>query len=152
MKAKIVLATLLVLLVSCKSSMVSSDIKEDYRDDFRAMDEINKETFLQKLNATASSKSVLLFTQGFKGEKIVAKQLDKTIYSIYPITNKNTLMATQFGFNNQNDLLLFDNFSKKEIKIPSEKAIKHKFIYLKKENKGTETTYLITYSNTLRPF
>lgn len=146
MKIKNILFIFLILVVSCKSTITS-----DYRDDFRSMDEKSKVAFLKQNNAVAENKSVLLLTQGFKGEKIILKQNDKTISISYPITDLNTNIASFFSFSNESDLLIFDNYSKKDIIIPFKKAQKYKFIYLKKEYQGSEATYLITYSNTLRP-
>ncbi len=93
----------------------------------------------------------MLLTQGFKGEKIMIKQNDKTIYSSYPITNLNTKIADYIAFSNAYEVIVFDNFAKKEIQIPSDKSKKYKFIYLMKEYKDSNIKYSITYSNTLRP-
>lgn len=90
-------------------------------------------------------------TQGFKGEKIIIKQKDKNIYSSYPITNLNTRIADYLSFNNQSDIIVYDNYTKQEIIIGTKNAKKYKFIYLKKEYKGEVVKFKITFSNTLRP-
>lgn len=154
MRIKALAAIVFITIVSCKSSTPSvgrSDIKEDYRDDFRSINENDKAIFLRDMKATSADRSVLLLTQGFKGEKIVIKQNSKTIKTSYPITNMSTKIASYLGFSNEADLMVFDNYSKKEIIVPFEKTKKYKFIYLMKEYKGSEVTYLITYSNTMRP-
>lgn len=146
MKINNLICLLLVLVTSCKST-----ISVDHRDDFRSMDDQSKAAFLKQNNAASENRSVLLLTQGFKGEKIILKQNDKTISTSYPITDLNTKIASFFSFSNESNLLIFDNYSKKDIIIPFKKAQKYKFIYLKKEYKDSVATYLITYSNTLRP-
>lgn len=146
MKVKCLIVLFFIVFTNCKPTITSN-----YRDDFRSMDEKSKVAFLKKNNATAENRSVLLLTQGFKGEKVILKQNDKTISTSYPITDLNTKIASFFSFSNQSDLLIFDNYSKKDISIPFKKSQKYKFIYLKKEYQDSEASYLITYSNTLRP-
>jgi hypothetical protein len=122
-----------------------------YRDDFRSASKAEIEKIHKEVNAKNSNKSILFLTQIYKGEKIIISQNGKTIYSEYPITNLNNRIATYLSFNNQQDLLLKDNNSKKEILIPSKQSSKHKYIYvMKKVNKG-KFQFIITYSNTLRP-
>lgn len=142
-----VVLMLLSIATSCKSSSVTTQ----YRDDFKSVSEKEKTAFLKEQNATSNNRSVLILTQGFKGEKITAKQNDKSVYSSYPITNLNTQLADYFSFSNEMELLIYDQFAKKEITIPLEKAKKYKFIYLMKEYKADTADFSITYSNTLRP-
>ena len=142
----ILLITLSIGLQSCNST-----VKSVYRDDFRSASKAEIEKIHKEVNAKNSNKSILLLTQIYKGEKIIISQNGKTIYSEYPITNLNNRIATYLSFNNQQDLLLKDNNSKKEILIPSKQSSKHKYIYvMKKVNKG-KFQFIITYSNTLRP-
>ncbi|VXC26944.1 conserved hypothetical protein [Flavobacterium sp. 9AF] len=138
---------LFVFILGCKTK----DVNTQYRDDFRSISEKEKEVFLKQYHATSSDKSVLILTQGYKGEKITAKQEEKPIYSNYPITNLKTKLADYFAFSNESNLFIYDQFSKKEIVIPSDKAKKYKFIYLLKKYKGDTADFSITYSNTLRP-
>lgn len=142
----ILLITLSIGLQSCNST-----VKSVYRDDFRSASKAEIEKIHKEVNAKKSNKSILFLTQIYKGEKIIISQNGKTIYSEYPITNLNNRIATYLSFNNQQDLLLKDNNSKKEILIPSKQSSKHKYIYvMKKVNKG-KFQFIITYSNTLRP-
>ena len=112
---------------------------------------MEKNAFLKQQNADGTNRSVLILTQGFKGEKIAAKQGEKSVYSSYPITNLNTKLADYFSFSNESTLIIHDQFSKKDIAIPADKAQKYKFIYLMKEYKDDTADFSITYSNTLRP-
>ncbi|WP_130735665.1 hypothetical protein [Flavobacterium sp. J27] len=137
----------LLFVFGCKTNSVDAN----YRDDFRSISEKEKEAFLKQYHATSSDKSVLILTQGYKGEKITAKQGGKSVYSSYPITNLNTKLADYFSFSNENELDIHDQFSNKDIAIPAEKAKKYKFIYLMKKYKGNSVDFSITYSNTLRP-
>lgn len=142
----ILLITLSIGLQSCNST-----VKSVYRDDFRSASKAEIKKIHKEVNAKNSNKSILFLTQIYKGEKIIISQNGKTIYSEYPITNLNNRIATYLSFNNQQDLLLKDNNSKKEILIPSKQSSKHKYIYvMKKVNKG-KFQFIITYSNTLRP-
>ena len=142
----ILLITLSIGLQSCIST-----VKSVYRDDFRSASKAEIDKIHKEVNAKNSNKSILFLTQIYKGEKIIISQNGKTIYSEYPITNLNNRIATYLSFNNQQDLLLKDNNSKKEILIPSKQSSKHKYIYvMKKVNKG-KFQFIITYSNTLRP-
>jgi hypothetical protein len=141
---KIILGAIACLFIMC------SPIKTEVRDDFRSSTEQQKKVFLKEINGTSDSKSVLVLTKGYKGEKIIATQEGKTIYSKYPITNLKTHLADYFSFDNTKDLLIYDNFSKQEIIIESKKATKYKFIYLRKDYKKEGATYKVTFSNTLR--
>ena len=142
----ILLISLSIGLQSCNST-----VKSVYRDDFRSASKAEIDKIHKEVNAKNSNKSILFLTQIYKGEKIIISQNGKTIYSEYPITNLNNRIATYLSFNNQQDLLLKDNNSKKEILIPSKQSSKHKYIYvMKKVNKG-KFQFIITYSNTLRP-
>ena len=142
---KIGLFFLLPFLILCGTS------RTQVKDNFRSATSKEKHFFLQNMNAENETKSVLLLTQGFKGEKITAIQNKKTIFSSYPITNLKTQFAASFSFDNTLNLDIVDTFSNETILIVPKKAEKHKFIYFKKEYKDGKARYLITFSNTLRP-
>lgn len=154
---------LFIVLVSltfamCKSTKTTTatvktekpDLEVRYRDDFRAADAKEKTAVLKELKATAANYSVLVFTQNFKGEKIVASNEGKKVYSDYVISNLKTGIADKTRINNTVDTNIYDNLTKKEITITAKDAAKHKFIYLMKEPGGTGR-FIVTYSNTLRP-
>lgn len=141
---KIVLGMIASLFIMC------SPIKTEVRDDFRSSTEQQKKAFLKEVNGTSDSKSVLILTKGYKGEKIMATQEGKTVYSKYPISNLKTHLADYFSFENNKILIITDNFSKQEVVIEPKKAVKYKFIYLRKEYEKGIATYKITFSNTLR--
>ena len=133
-------------LVSCNSTQ-----KSVYRDDFRSASKTEVKNIQEEVGATSSSKSILILTQTYKGEKIIISQNGKIIFSEYPITNLKSRIANYFSVKNNLDVLVKDISTKKEIMIPASKIGKHKYIYLmKKINKG-KFQYVITYSNTLRP-
>lgn len=145
----VVIISILILFFGLQSC--NSTIKSVYRDDFRSASDSEIKNVQKEVNATNSNKSILVLTQTYKGEKIVIYQNGKILYSEYPITNLNNRIASYFSFNNQENLLIKDHNSNKEIEIPTKKAKKHKYIYvMKKTNKG-KFQYVITYSNTLRP-
>ena len=127
-----------------------SPIKTEVRDDFRSSSKQETKNFLKEVNGTSDSKSVLILTKGYKGEKIIASQEGKTVYSKYPISNLKTHLADYFSFENNKILIITDTFSKLEVIIEPKKASKYKFIYLKKDYKKGIATYKITFSNTLR--
>ena len=141
----------IALLLLCNLFILCSPIKTQVRDDFRSASDVEKKMFLKKLNATNSDKSVLILTQGYKGEKIIATQGNKTVFSGYPISNLKTQLADYFSFESTKSLLIHDNFSKLDVIIEPKNSSKHKFIYLRKEYKKGVATYQLTYSNTLRP-
>lgn len=141
---KIVLGIIVTLFIMC------SPIKTEVRDDFRSSSEQETKNFLKEVNGTSDSKSVLILTKGHKGEKIMATQEGKTVYSKYPITNLKTHLADYFSFDNNKTLIIKDNFSKQEVIIEPKKAAKYKFIYLRKDYVKDVATYKITFSNTLR--
>lgn len=141
---KIVLGAVASLFIMC------SPIKTEVRDDFRSSTEQQKKAFLKEVNGTSDSKSVLILTKGYKGEKIIATQEGKTVYSKYPISNLKTHLADSFSFENTKTLVITDNFSKQEVIIEPKEAAKYKFIYLRKDYNKDVATYKVTFSNTLR--
>ncbi len=90
-------------------------VKSVFSDDFRSATDVEKEKILKEVNAKNSNKSILFLTQ--KGEKNIISHNGKTIYSEYPITNLNNRIATYLSFNNQQELVIKDESSKKEILI-----------------------------------
>lgn len=146
-----ILVFIFVLIISIGLQSCNSTVKSVYRDDFRSASKTEIKNIQEEVGATSSSKSILILTQTYKGEKIIISQNGKVIFSEYPITNLKNRIANYFSINNNFDVLVKDISTKKEIVIPSKKIAKHKYIYLmKKVNKG-KFQYVITYSNTLRP-
>ena len=146
-----VIANLFFIIVSIGLQSCNSTVKSVYRDDFRSASKTEVKNIQEEVGATSSSKSILILTQTYKGEKIIISQNGKVIFSEYPITNLKSRIANYFSVNTNFDVLVKDISTKKEVIIPAKKMAKHKYIYLmKKVNKG-KFQYVITYSNTLRP-
>jgi len=155
MKKILFILPLLLLLTMCKSAKTAApSIKEvvelRYRDDFRAASAVEKAAVLKSLKATTAKYSVLVFTQNFKGEKIVVSNPAKKLYSDYVISSLKTGIADKTRIDNTVDTKIYDNLTKKDFTLLAKDAAKYKFIYLMK-NPGGETTFIVTYSNTLRP-
>lgn len=146
---KIIFLAIVVFFYNC-SPVLHSNVSYQTRNDFKGVAENTKNEFLKQKNATSNTKSVLILSQGFKGEKIIVKQNEKIIYSEYPISHVKTKYADSFSFNNTVDLILYDNYSKEEITIKSDKIGNNKFIYVMKYIENEKTKYKITVSNTLR--
>lgn len=142
---KIVFICLAQLLVMCSTTNFQ------VRDDFKSVSSQEKNTFLKQKKATSTTKSIVILTNGFKGEKITAKQNNKTVYSAYPITNLKTKYADSFSFTNTENLIIHDSFSKKELLLESKKVSAYKFIYIMKIITDNGASYKVTLSNTLRP-
>ncbi|MBE9575950.1 hypothetical protein [Flavobacterium proteolyticum] len=140
-----------IIIASIGLQSCNSTVKSVYRDDFRSASKPEIEKVQKEVNAQNSNKSILFLTQVYKGEKIIITQKGKTIYSEYPITNLNNRIASYLSFNNQQDLVINDRNSKKEILIPSKKSSKHKYVYVMKKVTKGKFQFIITYSNTLRP-
>ncbi len=140
----------------CKSAKTANAVSEkkpdvQYRDDFRAAPEAEKDALLNKLNANSGNYSVLIFTQNFKGEKVkVTNSKGKRLYNQNVISNLKTGIAGQIRIDNRYDTYIHDNFTGNETTVEAEEAKKYKFIYLMK-NPGGKNPFTITYSNTLRP-
>jgi uncharacterized protein YpmB len=144
------------LLVMCKSASTAkkADTKATtevrYRDDFKTAPDAEKSKFLKSLKATGESYSVLVLTQNYKGEKITVTNGKTKVYADYPLSDPKKGLAANVRINNTMDTKVYDDLTKKEVLIESKEAKKHKFIYLMK-NPGGENTFILTYSNTLRP-
>jgi hypothetical protein len=155
MKKILYILPILMLFAMCKSAKTSGASGKEvvelrYRDDFRAAAASEKASVLKGLKATADKYSVLVFTQNFKGEKIVVSNAAKKLYSDYVISNLKTGIADKTRIDNTVDTKVYDNLTKKEFTLSAKDAAKYKFIYLMKKPEG-ETTFIVTYSNTLRP-
>lgn len=140
-----------IIIASVGLQSCNSTVKSVYRDDFRSASKTEIKNIQEEVGATSSSKSILILTQTYKGEKIIISQNGKVIFSEYPITNFNNRIASYLSFNNQQDLVINDRNSKKEILIPSKKSSKHKYVYVMKKVTKGKFQFIITYSNTLRP-
>lgn len=146
-----IIVLIVVIIISFGLQNCNSTVKSVYRDDFRSASDGEIKNVQKEVGATSSSKSILILTQTYKGEKIIISQNGKVIFSEYPITNLKSRIANYFSVENTIDVVVKDISTKKEIIIPTSKAAKHKYIYvMKKVNKG-KFQYVITYSNTLRP-
>lgn len=145
---KSLVSILLLSLIGLQSC--NSTVKSVYRDDFRSASKAEIAKVKKEVHATSSTKSILILTQTYKGEKIIVSQNGKVIFSEYPITNLKNRIATFLSINNQEDALVKDLNTNKEIKIPASKSAKYKYIYLIKKVYKGKFQYVITYSNTLR--
>ncbi|MBV2197007.1 MAG: hypothetical protein KUL78_10960 [Flavobacterium sp.] len=146
-----ILVFISIIIASVGLQSCNSTVKSVYRDDFRSAAKTEIKNIQEEVGATSSSKSILILTQTYKGEKIIISQNGKVIFSEYPITNLKSRIANYFSVNTNFDVLVKDISTKKEVIIPAKKMAKHKYIYLmKKVNKG-KFQYVITYSKTFRP-
>ncbi len=146
-----ILVFIFVLIISIGLQSCNSTVKSVYRDDFRSASKTEIKNIQEEVGATSSSKSILILTQTYKGEKIIISQNGKVIFSEYPITNLKSRIANYFSVNTNFDVLVKDISTKKEVIIPAKKMAKHKYIYLMKKVNKRKFQYVITYSNTLRP-
>lgn len=121
------------------------------RDDFRSVSESTRDSFLKGMKATTDNYSVVILTQGFKGENISVKNSSQTFFNGMTITDLKTGITKSIRVDNMQDIVLSDTFTKGCVTIPSEHAKMFKFIYIMKNNANKETPFKITYSNTLRP-
>ncbi len=154
MKTVYLAVVALLILSSCSSKAVVAEKKNytvQYKEDFRSVNDQYEIDFLKSLDASGDEKSVIHFTQGYKGEKISATSNGKNVYTGYPLTNLKIQYASYFAFKNDADLIITDRFSGKQITIESKKAVKYKHIYVMKTGKGATAHFTITFSNTLRP-
>lgn len=172
MKYKILLFLVLALtIVSCKTTktkttkdadtgerkeLVRKDKEavfytEQVKNDFRAVTESAKIKFLESYNATDKEYAILFFTQGFTGEEIVVKSDKNTLYKGMVLTNKKTGLAKNMRITNTEVTSIYDKATKRTIVINSEKARKHKFIYVMKGDVNDDKPYKITFSDKLRP-
>lgn len=142
----------LFIIISIGLQSCNSTVKSVYRDDFRSASKAEIEKVHIEVNAKNKNKSVLVLTQTYKGEKIIVSQNGKVIFSEYPITNLKSKIADYFSINNEEDVLIKDTDSDKEVIIPTKKTSKYKYIYLMKKVEKGKFQFIITYSNTLRPF
>jgi hypothetical protein len=146
---KIVFISISLVLIGLTSC--TSTVKNVYRDDFRSASKTEIEKIHTEVNAKNKNRTILFLTQTYKGEKITVLQNGKTIYFEYPITNLNNRIASYFSFDNERDIVIKDNNSKKEILIPTKNTSKYKYVYVMKKVKKGKFQFVVTYSNTLRP-
>ncbi len=124
---------------------------EQVKNDFRAVSESAKLKFLEAYKATDKQYSILFFTQGFNGEDVVVKNDNETLYKGSILTNKRTGLAKNMRILNTEETSIYDKATKKTIYLKTDKAHKHKFIYVMKSNENDDKPYKITYSDKLRP-
>ncbi len=121
------------------------------RDDFRSVSESTKDTYLKGMRAQSENYSVVILTQGYKGENISVKNENETFYNAMTMSDLSTGIAKSIRIDNSLDFTVWDNYTKGEVIIENELAKKFKFIYIMKNNSNKNTPFKVTYSNTLRP-
>lgn len=152
----IMASLLLVMCKSAKSATTATEEKKEvshvqYRDDFRAVSDTKKKALLSSLKATGENYAVLIFTKGYKGEKVTVSNATKSLYNGNLISDLKTGIAHKIRIDTTSDTKVYDSFTKKEVVIEAAEAKKHKFVYLMKDNGDKNNPFFITYSNTLRP-
>lgn len=161
MKKIILIIACALLLVMCKSKQAATTTKGDeavtertnvqYRDDFRATSDKNRDALLKDLKATEKMYSVLIFTKGYKGEGIQVSNEKKVLYSGNVISNLKTGIGNTIRIDNTVDTKVFDSFTKKSVILEVKDTKKYKYVYVLKDNSNKANPFSITYSNTLRP-
>ncbi len=142
---------------TAKRELIKSDKKEEVfyteqvKNDFRSVTETAQRKFLESYNATDKEYSILFFTQGFTGEEVVVKNDKNTLYKGMVFTDKSTGLAKNMRIVNTDVTSIYDKATKKTIYLNTDKASKHKFIYVMKGNVTDAKPYKITYSDKLRP-
>lgn len=121
------------------------------RDDFRSVSETSKTNYLKGMKATEDNYSVMILTQGFKGENVAVKNSHTTFYNGMTMSDLKTGITKSIRIENSEDIVLTDTFTKGTVTISADHAKMFKFIYVMKNNANKETPFKITYSNTLRP-
>ncbi len=124
---------------------------EQIKNDFRSVTESAQIKFLESYNAVDKEYSILFFTQGFTGEEVVVKNDKNTLYKGMVFTNNKTGLAKNMRIVNTEVTSIYDKATKKTIYINTDKARKHKFIYVMKGNVNDDKPYKITFSDKLRP-
>lgn len=156
-----------VFFVSCKSVKVTTPSSEEdlpvttalrkeyheeqVRNDFRAVSEEVKNKFLKSYKADTKEYSILFFTKGFEGERVVVTSGESSVYDGSVKTNKVTGLAKNMRINNTEITIIYDEKTDKGIVLNSELAKKHKFIYVMKDINNEEKPYKVTFSDLLRP-
>ncbi|MBB1148624.1 MULTISPECIES: hypothetical protein [unclassified Myroides] len=120
------------------------------RDDFRSVTEKTKEAYLQGMQATGEKYSVVILTQGFKGENIVVKSDSKTFFKGMTMSDLSNGIAKSVRVENTADFTVTDSYTNSEVTIESDHAKMFKFIYIMK-NSSKDNPFKVTFSNTLRP-
>ncbi len=120
------------------------------RDDFRSVTDKTKESYLQGMQATADKYSVVILTQGFKGENIVVKNSTKTFFKGMTMSDLSNGIAKSVRVDNTDSFTILDTYTNSEVTIESDHAKMFKFIYIMK-NSSKENPFKVTFSNTLRP-
>lgn len=124
---------------------------EQVRNDFRSVSEGTQKKFLEMYDAEDKEYSILFFTQGFTGEEVIVTNDNKVLYKGMVFTDKSTGLAKNMRVTNTKNTSIYDTATKKTIYLNSDKASKHKFIYVMKGDTNNEKPYKITFSDKLRP-
>ncbi len=120
------------------------------RDDFRSVTEKTKESYLAGMQANSNKYSVVILTQGFKGENIVVKNSSKTFFKGMAMSDLSNGIAKSIRVDNTDDFTIIDTYTDSEVVIESDHAKMFKFIYIMK-NSSKDNPFKVTFSNTLRP-
>lgn len=130
--------------------VVDLPVYAQVRDDFRSVSDKTKESYLQGMQATGDKYSVVILTQGFKGENIVVKNSSKTFFRGMTMSDLSNGIAKSVRVDNTDDFTIVDTYTNSEVTIESDHAKMFKFIYVMK-NSSKDNPFKVTFSNTLRP-
>jgi len=141
--------TLILLIIA---SFGCSNIKIIYKKETLDTNDQATKYILNKLDAKQSSKSVLFFTTGFKGDSIELKNENNVIFNL-PIETLSQLGLAHVETISNEDQLQINIQSPNPIKIFLNESDlkKYKFIYISK-SETKRHRYLVEYSNRNRDF
>jgi hypothetical protein len=139
---RILYILLIVFFSMCKTPIVEFDNSEN----------INlgpKEILLKDFKATETKYSVLIFTTGLEGEKLIVKNGNELIYNDSLRTNKIQPIAKLLRIKNTCNTKVDDLDAHISFEIKTSIMSKYKFVYVRKDY-NRNRRYVITYSNRAR--
>lgn len=137
---------ILYILLFVFFSMCKTPITE--RDNLKNINLAPQEVLLKDFKAIENKYSIIIFTTGFEGEKLIVKNCDSILYSGLMETNKIQPFAKLFRIKNTCITKVEDLNINISFKLKVSLMKKYKFVYVRKDYDKNKR-YVITYRNRL---
>ncbi|MNJ97999.1 hypothetical protein D3C87_157570 [compost metagenome] len=135
----------LLLFVMCKSPKV------EFKEYEKTVSDASINDYLKQLNAIDDEYSVLMFTSGFNGEKMIVMNGSESIWNDKLTSVQGLGWAKSFRVHNEKTIEITDVNNDYHFVLKPKKGKKFKYIYIQRQSLEN-VKYVIIYSNSMRSF
>jgi len=139
---KILIISLSMIVLSC------SNVKVVYNNEKPYLGDQPNQPSLKTINATESSKTIIVLTTGFKKDTVVMKNINKVLFNDEIVTSGTIGLADYIVVNNNDDVVIEITTINIKLRLKNEYMKRYKYVYISKKEKVIK----IEYSNSQKTF